>query len=136
MAPINPAHLHPSHEPRFAHFASRRSTVFSAKGAVATSQSLGELRNYTYSSQLVWLKLTSTACQAGIEILNKGGNAGALPPLHEHLRDRHACSGAKLTRIADAAVATAAAMNVSEPCSTGALMATSKLSHPRAQLTR
>ena len=49
MAPINPAHLHPSHEPRFAHFASRRSTVFSAKGAVATSQSLGELRNHDMS---------------------------------------------------------------------------------------
>lgn len=75
MAPIDQRLLHPSHEPRFAHFASRRSTVFSAKGAVATSQSL--------------------ACQAGIEILNKGGNA------------------------ADAAVATAAAMNVSEPCCTG-----------------
>ncbi|RXK40572.1 gamma-glutamyltransferase [Tremella mesenterica] len=67
--------LHPGHEPHFTRFPSRRSTVFSAKGAVATSQPL--------------------ACQAGIEVLNKGGNA------------------------ADAAVAMAAALNVTEPSMTG-----------------
>ncbi|ODN95355.1 gamma-glutamyltransferase [Cryptococcus wingfieldii CBS 7118] len=75
MAPLDHARLHPAHQPQFAHFPSRRSTVFSTKGIVATSQVL--------------------AAQAGLEILNKGGNA------------------------ADAAVATAAALNVTEPTCTG-----------------
>ncbi|OWZ63408.1 gamma-glutamyltransferase [Cryptococcus neoformans] len=75
MAPINHSRLHPSYNPQFSHFPSRRSTVFSTKGAVATSQPL--------------------AAQAGLEVLNKGGNA------------------------ADAAVATAAALNVCEPSMTG-----------------
>lgn len=35
--------LNPAYDPHFAQFPSRRSTVFSAKGAVATSQPLGEL---------------------------------------------------------------------------------------------
>ncbi|WVR09625.1 gamma-glutamyltransferase [Kwoniella sp. DSM 27419] len=75
MPPIDFDRLHPAHDPKFAHFPSRRSTVLSTKGAIATSQPL--------------------ACQAGLEILNKGGNA------------------------ADAAVATAAALNVTEPTCTG-----------------
>ena len=48
--------VHPSNNPQFSHFPSRRSTVFSTKGLVASSQAL--------------------ASQAGLEILNKGGNAG------------------------------------------------------------
>ncbi|RSH91435.1 hypothetical protein EHS25_009734 [Saitozyma podzolica] len=75
MPPLDFSKLHPSYQPQFSHFPSRRSTIYSAKGAIATSQPL--------------------ACQAGLEILNKGGNA------------------------ADAAVATAAALNVTEPTCTG-----------------
>lgn len=75
MAPLDLSKLHPGANPQFMPFGSRRSTVFSAKGMIATSQPL--------------------AAQAGLEILNKGGNA------------------------ADAAVATAAAMNVCEPTATG-----------------
>ena len=57
------------------HFNSRRSSVYSRRGIVSTSQPL--------------------ATAAGLEVLSKGGNA------------------------ADAAVATAAALNVTEPTSTG-----------------
>ncbi|KAK0552303.1 hypothetical protein OC861_005790 [Tilletia horrida] len=70
-AAANPSLQTPAWQP----FASRRSTVFSSKGIVSCSQPL--------------------AASAGIEILNKGGNA------------------------ADAAVAVAAALNVTEPSSTG-----------------
>ncbi|NDJ52119.1 MAG: gamma-glutamyltransferase family protein [Chloroflexi bacterium] len=64
--------MHSELNPRYI---SRRSTVYAARGMVATSQPL--------------------AAQAGLLILMQGGNA------------------------ADAAVATAAALNVTEPCSTG-----------------
>ncbi len=57
MAPIDWDMAHPSNNPQFQHFPSRRSTVLSTKGMVASSQTL--------------------ASAAGLEILNKGGNAGA-----------------------------------------------------------
>ncbi|CAO1635805.1 unnamed protein product [Parajaminaea phylloscopi] len=68
--------LHPSQLPaQFMAFPSRRSQVMSTKGIAASAQPL--------------------ASQAGIKVLDAGGNA------------------------ADAAVAVAAALNVTEPCSTG-----------------
>lgn len=68
--------LHPSQlDPEFVAFPSRRSQVMSTKGIASSAQPL--------------------ASQAGIKVLEQGGNA------------------------ADAAVAVAAALNVTEPCSTG-----------------
>ena len=75
-------------QPAFERFPSRRSVVYGTKGVVACSQPL--------------------ACQAGIEILNKGGNA-SMYPYHR---------GLVLTFISltvDAAVATSMALNVTEP---------------------
>ncbi|KAF2092104.1 gamma-glutamyltranspeptidase [Saccharata proteae CBS 121410] len=73
--PLNPKAIYPSSDPEFIQFPSRRSTVHSTKGIVASTQPL--------------------ASQAGIRILREGGNA------------------------ADAAVAVAAALNLTEPGSTG-----------------
>lgn len=42
MAPIDQSKMLPSYDTNFAHFPSRRSTVFSSRGAIATSQPLGE----------------------------------------------------------------------------------------------
>jgi gamma-glutamyltranspeptidase/glutathione hydrolase len=42
MPPLDFSKLHPSYQPQFSHFPSRRSTIYSAKGAIATSQPLGE----------------------------------------------------------------------------------------------
>src|SRR4051794_16892863 len=53
MSPIDWTKIHPSNDPQFSHFPSRRSTVFSTKGAVAASQTL--------------------AAQCGLSILDKGG---------------------------------------------------------------
>lgn len=76
----------------FQRFPSRRSQVYSSKGIVACSQPL--------------------AAQAGLEILRKGGNAGMF---------YFFASTASLSNggPADAAVATSAALNVTEPTSCG-----------------
>lgn len=63
--------VHPSNNPQFAHFPSRRSTVFSTKGLVASSQAL--------------------ASQAGLEILNKGGNAGMSSSQFEDVAESADC---------------------------------------------
>lgn len=39
--PLDHSKYHPAHDPRFMHFPSRRSTVFSTKGMIACSQPLG-----------------------------------------------------------------------------------------------
>ncbi|KAF2137205.1 uncharacterized protein K452DRAFT_257936 [Aplosporella prunicola CBS 121167] len=73
--PLNANAIYPATDPEFVAFPSRRSTVHSTKGIVASTQPL--------------------ATQAGIRTLRDGGNA------------------------ADAAVAVAAALNMTEPGSTG-----------------
>ncbi|EEA24022.1 hypothetical protein TMatcc_007097 [Talaromyces marneffei ATCC 18224] len=72
---LNAKAVYPASTPKYADFASRRSTVHSTNGIVACTQPL--------------------AAAAGLRILSEGGNA------------------------ADAAVAVAAALNVTEPSSTG-----------------
>lgn len=76
----------------FQRFASRRSVVYGTKGIVSSSQPL--------------------ATAAGLEILRKGGNAG-MYTLHV-VRDPN-----DIGRVADAAVATSAALNVTEPSCCG-----------------
>jgi gamma-glutamyltranspeptidase/glutathione hydrolase len=74
-------------------FAGRRSQVYGTKGVVSSSQPL--------------------ATAAGLEILQKGGNAGKfLLVSFEHARGSQKI-------LADAAVATSAALNVTEPTSCG-----------------
>jgi gamma-glutamyltranspeptidase/glutathione hydrolase len=83
----------------FQQFASRRSVVYGTKGIVSSSQPL--------------------ATEAGLEILKKGGNAGEhlISSLFLGVADVHDASPA------DAAVATSAALNVTEPscCGIGGL---------------
>ena len=76
----------------FSRFASRRSVVYGSKGVVAASQPL--------------------AVEAGLEILRKGGNAGA------SVSSYSAVYPLTLSP-ADAAVATSAALNVTEPSCCG-----------------
>jgi gamma-glutamyltranspeptidase/glutathione hydrolase len=72
-------------------FPSRRSVVYGTKGIVSSSQPL--------------------ATEAGLEILRKGGNAGVCT---------FKCYWATLVPLlADAAVATSAALNVTEPSCCG-----------------
>lgn len=76
----------------FQRFPSRRSQVYGTKGVVSSSQPL--------------------ATAAGLEILRKGGNAG----------ERHQRRSIHRTHdkfLADAAVATSAALNVTEPSACG-----------------
>jgi len=80
----------------FQRFPSRRSVVYGTKGVVSSSQPL--------------------ATEAGLEILRKGGNAGMklINVLYAELT-----SYVIQTLIADAAVATSAALNVTEPSCCG-----------------
>jgi gamma-glutamyltranspeptidase/glutathione hydrolase len=80
--------------PVFQAFPSRRSVVYGTKGVVSSSQPL--------------------ATAAGLEILNKGGNAGTIKPFVLESDAPDHCAPP-----ADAAVATSAALNVTEPCSCG-----------------
>ncbi|TKX20708.1 gamma-glutamyltranspeptidase-like protein [Elsinoe australis] len=73
--PLNTKSVYPAEDPKFVHFASRRSVVHSTKGIVSSTQPL--------------------ASNCGLRILQQGGNC------------------------ADAAVATAAGLNMTEPGSTG-----------------
>ena len=75
-------------------FPSRRSVVYGTKGVVASSQPL--------------------ATQAGLEILRKGGNAGTVSPVPPIF---YSCCLPDMS--ADAAVATSAALNVTEPSCCG-----------------
>jgi gamma-glutamyltranspeptidase/glutathione hydrolase len=77
-------------------FPSRRSVVYGTKGIVSSSQPL--------------------ATEAGLEILRKGGNAG--PP---SLRPDNTARADEMivNPLADAAVATSAALNVTEPSCCG-----------------
>jgi gamma-glutamyltranspeptidase/glutathione hydrolase len=78
----------------FQRFPSRRPLVFGMKGIVSSSQPL--------------------ATAAGLEILRKGGNAGAHPSF-----SRSTNLSSHQNFVADAAVATSAALNVTEPSSCG-----------------
>jgi Gamma-glutamyltransferase len=80
-------------------FPSRRSVVYGTKGIVSSSQPL--------------------ATEAGLEILRKGGNAGPYS-LHDHSTDNATEANCVVGNpIADAAVATSAALNVTEPSCCG-----------------
>jgi gamma-glutamyltranspeptidase/glutathione hydrolase len=79
----------------FQRFPSRRSQVYGTKGIVSSSQPL--------------------ATAAGLEILSKGGNAGEQHRYHFAQWTTHASH----EMLADAAVATSAALNVTEPSSCG-----------------
>lgn len=84
--------LHPEHV--FQRFPGRRSVVYSTKGIVSSSQPL--------------------ATEAGLEILRKGGNAGESS---QSLNGAHILT--RTSSLADAAVATSAALNVAEPSCCG-----------------
>jgi gamma-glutamyltranspeptidase / glutathione hydrolase len=78
----------------FQRFSSRRSQVYGTKGIVSSSQPL--------------------ATAAGLEILRKGGNAGKPVLVSLILQNSY-----RDKIIADAAVATSAALNVTEPSACG-----------------
>jgi gamma-glutamyltranspeptidase/glutathione hydrolase len=97
--PLNASHIYPAVDPVYQAFPSRRSVVHSTKGIVSSTQPL--------------------ASAAGVKILQQGGNAAVCLNCYHSIFPKLLSYGKLAENLKDAAVAVAAALNLTEPNSTG-----------------